>query len=128
MHPRRFALGVAALAAFAAALPRPVPAQWLLVPMDDQQSNHLKAYGLTYGALKAGLKGEWLLNYRGGSFLLPDVSELRRRAGLDGVMVLAIDNGTLAQIRGEIAGANMDAIPLEKAPKIAVYTPPNAPA
>ena len=59
---------------------RPLAAQQLLVPMDDDQRNHLKAYGLMYGALKDGLKGEWLLNFRGGAFLLPDVQSVRRRA------------------------------------------------
>ena len=62
----------------------PAHAQRLLVPMDDAQQNHLKAYGLTYNALKAGATAEWLLNYRGGSFLLADTPELRRQAGLDG--------------------------------------------
>jgi hypothetical protein len=101
--------------------------QHLLVPMDDAQRNHLKAYGLTVSALKDGLKGEWLLNYRGGSFLLPNVETLRRKAALEGITAQAIDNATLAGIRADIAGANMEAIPLEKAPKIAVYTPPDAP-
>ncbi|HJQ18769.1 MAG TPA: hypothetical protein VJ867_00380 [Gemmatimonadaceae bacterium] len=102
-------------------------AQHLLVPMDDAQQNHLKAYGLTYNALKAGMKAEWLLNYRGGSFLLPDTPELRRQAGLDGITAEGVDEGQVASIRSEIAAANMDAIPLEKAPRIAVYTPPDAP-
>ena len=99
-------------------------AQHLLVPMDDDQSNHLKAYGLTYNALVAGGKGEWLLNYRGGSFLLPDTPELRRRAGLDGVTVQPLDDAALADVRGEMSGGNMESVPLEKAPKIAVYTSP----
>ena len=111
----------------AASLGAPVRAQQLLVPMDDAQTNHLKAYGLTYHALKAGMKAEWLLNYRGGSFLLPDEPELRRRATLDGIVVEAIDNAGLAQLRSEIAAGNMDAVTLEKAPKIAIYTPPTAP-
>src|SRR5204863_4145750 len=98
----------------------PAAAQRLLVPMDDAQQNHLKAYGLTYNALKAGLKAEWLLNYRGGSFLLPDTPELRRQSGLDGITAQSIDEGQLSAIRAEIAAANMDAIPLEKAPRIAV--------
>jgi hypothetical protein len=102
-------------------------AQQLLVPMDDAQQNHLKAYGLTYAALKAGMKAEWLLNYRGGAFLLPDTPELRRRAGLDGITTEPIDASQVGAIRTEIANSNMDAIPLEKAPKIAVYTPPDAP-
>jgi hypothetical protein len=102
-------------------------AQHLLLPMDDAQQNHLKAYGLTYNALKAGMKAEWLLNYRGGAFLLPDTPELRRRAGLDGITAELIDATQVAAIRTEIANSNMDAIPLEKAPRIAVYTPPDAP-
>src|SRR5690606_20146402 len=69
------------------ALAAPVHAQQLLVPMDDAQRNHLKAYGVMYGAPQAGLTGEWLLNYRGGSFLLPDDETIRRRAALDGVVL-----------------------------------------
>ena len=102
-------------------------AQHLLLPMDDAQAQHLKAYGVTYNALRAGETGEWLLNYRGGSFLLPDTPEIRRAAGLAGVVVEPLGGGPLAAIRAEIASSNMDAITLEKAPRIAVYTPPNAP-
>ena len=102
-------------------------AQQLLIPMDDAQQNHLKAYGLTFQALKAGMKAEWLLNYRGGAFLLPDTPELRRRAGLDGISAEPVDGGRVNAIRNEIANSNMDAVPLEKAPRIAVYTPPDAP-
>jgi len=102
-------------------------AQQLLIPMDDAQQNHLKAYGLTYTALKAGMKAEWLLNYRGGAFLLPDTPELRRRAGLDGISTEPVDAAAVGAIRAEIASGNMDAIPLEKAPRVAVYTPPDAP-
>src|SRR5438552_9723307 len=102
-------------------------AQHLLLPMDDAQQNHLKAYGLTYNALKAGMKAEWLLNYRGGSFLLPDTPELRRRSALDGITMEPVDEGQVGAIRNEIANSNMDAVPLEKAPRIAVYTPPDAP-
>jgi hypothetical protein len=68
-----------------------------------------------------------LLNYRGGSFLLPDTPELRREAGLNTIAVQPIDDGTLAGIRSEMAGANMDAVPLEKAPTVAIYVPPKAP-
>jgi len=102
------------------------PAQRLLVPMDDAQANHLKAYGLTYSAIKAGASAEWLLNFRGGAFLLADTPELRRRAGLDGIVIEAVDNARLGSIRAEIASSNMEAVPLEKAPKVAVYTPPDA--
>jgi hypothetical protein len=119
--------GICSFAILSVLLGQPVVAQQLLIPMDDGQQNHLKAYGLTYSALKAGMKAEWFLNYRGGAFLLPDTPELRRRAGLDGISAEPIDAGQLSAIRTEISNSNMDAIPLEKAPRVAVYTPPDAP-
>jgi hypothetical protein len=111
----------------AIAIPGVSSAQHFLVPMDDRQQNHLKAYGLTYAALKAGLKAEWLLNYRGGSFLLPSDPALQKKAALDGVSVENVSPAQIAAIRAEIAGANMEAVPLEKAPKVAIYTPPKTP-
>src|SRR3989449_5975234 len=93
--------------------------------MDDVQTDHLKAYGLTYRAIQAGLKAEWLLNYRGGSFLIPDLDALRRDAALNGIRTEPVDS-TMTAVRGEIEANNMDAVPLEKAPKVAVYAPPNA--
>lgn len=99
----------------------------LLIPMDDAQSDHLKAYGVAYRVIQAGGKAEWLLNYRGGSFLLPDAQTIRRDAALNGVTVEPVDGGQVSAVRGEIAGTNADAVPLEKAPKVAVYVPPNAP-
>jgi hypothetical protein len=116
------ALAFVALAASSAHL----AAQHLLVPMDDAQQNHLKAYGLTYNAIKAAVPAEWLLNYRGGSFLLGDTPELRRQAALAGITTEPVDDARLGQIRSEIASKNMESVPLEKAPKIAVYTPPDA--
>ena len=116
-------LALGALVSSAASL----GAQHLLVPMDDAQQNHLKAYGLTFTALVAGRSGEWLLNYRGGSFLLPDLPELRRKAALEGVTFEPLDGGALGEIRAEMGAGNMDPVPLEKAPRIAVYTPPEAP-
>lgn len=83
----------------------PLRAQHLLVPMDDAQSNHLKAYGLTFGALTDGVRSEWLLNFRGGSFLLPDLPGLRRAALLAGVTAEAIDDARLVDIRRQIATA-----------------------
>ncbi len=109
------------------AISAPAVAQHLLIPMDDAQQNHLKAYGLTFAALKTGSKAEWFLNYRGGSFLLIDEPALRRKAALDGVTVEPIDDGAVAQVRREIAAGNMDAVTLEKAPKIAIYSPPKSP-
>lgn len=98
----------------------------LLVPMDDKQTDHLKAYGVTYRVLQRGGSAEWLLNYRGGSFLLGDDAALRRDAALAGVLAIPVDEGQVVDARGVIAANNMDSIPLEKAPKVAVYVPPNA--
>lgn len=119
--------GLARAAALVLAAARLAGAQQILVPMDDAQQNHLKAYGVTFAALKAGEKGEWLLNYRGGSFLLADTPATRRRAALDGVSLEPVDAATTSAVRGEMAAGNMDAVVLEKAPRIAIYTPPNAP-
>ncbi len=99
----------------------------LLVPMDDSQANHLKAYGVTYRALKRGSRAEWLLNYRGGSFLIPADASTERDAALSGVTLEPADDAQVVEIRGVIEAENMDALPLEKAPKVAVYVPPNAP-
>jgi len=123
---RRMLARLALVAATLSGGPALAHAQRMLVPMDDGQTNHLKAYGLTYNAIKAGLQAEWLLNYRGGAFLLPDAPELRRRAGLDGISVEAVSDAQLGAIRREMAGGNMESVPLEKAPKIAVYSPPDA--
>jgi hypothetical protein len=101
-------------------------AQWLLVPMDRQQQNHMRAYGLTYWTLEQGEKAEWLLNYRGGSFLLPDLPDVRREAAFRGVSITAIDAPAEARIRATIDGANMEAVPLESPPRVAIYTPPNS--
>jgi hypothetical protein len=107
--------------------PAAAAAQWLLVPMDDVQSDHLKAYGVTYAVLSRGERTEWLLNYRGGSFLLPDAPEIHRLAAVAGVAIEGVSDAALASIRARIASENMEAIPLEKAPRVAVYTPPNSP-
>jgi hypothetical protein len=120
----------AGVAVLAVGLMAPAPArgaaQYLLVPMDRSQQNHLRAYGLTYWTLQQGLKSEWLLNYRGGAFLLPDRADVRREAAFRGVSVQTVDAGQEAQIRATIADSNMEAVPLEKAPRVAVYTPPNS--
>ena len=125
--PVRRLLAPFALALVMLGAPARARAQHLLVPMDDDQANHLKAYGLVYNALKDGVRGEWLLNYRGGAFLLPDIPTLRRKASLDGITAEPVSDGGVAEIRSEIASSNMEAVPLEKAPRIAVYTPPDAP-
>jgi hypothetical protein len=108
-------------------LPMRRGAPWLLVPMDDAQTDHLKAYGLAFRLLERGGRGEWFLNYRAGSFLLPGDEATARDAALSGVATEPLDDATVVSIRGEIQSGNMDAVPLEKAPKVAVYAPPNAP-
>ena len=104
----------------------PASAQHLLVPMDNEQNNHLRAYGLTFWTISKGLTAEWLLNYRAGSFLLPDQPDVRREAAMRGVSVVPVTLTDVANIRGQIAEGNMETVILEKAPKIAVYTPGNA--
>jgi len=112
----------------AASLLTPAVAQAkLLVPMDDAQANHLKAYGLTFWVLERGVKCEWLLNYRGGSFLLPEDAATIREANIRGVTSQPISGADEAKLRATIADENMEAIVLEKAPKIAVYIPANTP-
>ena len=119
-------LALAALAVGALALPSRASAK-ILIPMDEKQTDHLRAYGLTYWALERGLHGEWLLNYRGGAFLLPDAAEVASEAVVRGVAVERVDEATVATIMAEIADNNMDVIKLETAPRVAVYVPPFAP-
>ena len=106
---------------------RAAGAQHLLLPMDEAQANHLKAYGVVFGALVENVRSEWLINYRGGAFLVPDLPSVRRAAALAGVSAESVDGAALATMRREIAEGNMDAVPLERAPRIAVYTPPDSP-
>ena len=113
-------------AAMALLTPSMARGQTMLIPMDGRQSNHLRAYGLVYQSIAAGERAEWLLNYRGGSFLLPGVAHVQRNAALLGVTVETLTGSALASLRVEIEESNMESVPLEKAPKIAVYTPPNS--
>lgn len=131
MRRRTFVAGGLAAAGAALGAGRPAWAAarrnpWLLIPMDDAQSDHLKAYGVTFRMLERGMQGEWLLNYRGGAFLLPADAATARDALLAGVRSEPLSEAGLAEVRGIIAGSNMEAVPLEKAPRVAVYAPPNA--
>ncbi len=102
-------------------------ANFLLLPMDEvAQKNHLKAYGITYWALDKQYKASWLLNYRGGSFLLPDVPEIRKECQIRGVSFEVISDAEMQSILDDISSPsqNMETVVLEKAPKIAVYSPP----
>ncbi len=101
-------------------------ASMILLPMDETtQQNHLKAYGITYWVLERSYKANWLLNYRGGSFLLPDAEEIRRECQIRGVTFEVLSDGEANSILDEISSPsqNMENVLLEKAPKIAVYTP-----
>ena len=101
-------------------------ASQILIPMDaDTQENHLKAYGITYFALQNNLNVQWLLNYRGGSFLISDTEALRRECKIRGVSFEVLSDEKAQSIMEEIQSPsrNMEAVILEKAPKIAVYAP-----
>jgi hypothetical protein len=98
----------------------------VLLPMEAEgQQNHLKAYGITYWALAKSYKVNWLLNYRGGSFLLPESDEIRKECQIRGVTFEILSDANVSSILEEInsPSQNMEAVLLEKAPKIAVYTP-----
>lgn len=104
----------------------PVRANFILLPMDEvSQKNHLKAYGITYWCLDKQYKASWLLNYRGGSFLLPDAPEIRKECQIRNVSFEILSDSEANQILDEISSPsqNMETVVLEKAPKVAVYTP-----
>jgi hypothetical protein len=96
--------------------------------MDDTQANHLKAYGLAFWSLQREAEVQWLLNYRGGSFLLEDFNEIESELVIRGISFEKISDAHAASILLEISNpeVNMDAIKLETAPKIAVYSPKSA--
>lgn len=99
----------------------------ILIPMDEDQKNHLKAYGITYWALKNGLETDWLLNYRGGSFLMKYTQSMESECKIRGVSYEVLADGKVNVILNEVTdpSVNMDMVKLEKAPKIAVYSPKN---
>jgi len=103
-----------------------VNATYLLIPMEhDKQANHLKAYGITYWVINQGIEAYWLLNYRGGSFAFPHTAGLESECKVRGVSYNVISDAQWISIREAISNpeVNQEAIKLEKAPKIAVYTP-----
>ncbi|MGC9513328.1 MAG: asparagine synthetase B [Fidelibacterota bacterium] len=97
----------------------------LLIPMDKTQTNHLKAYGIMYWVLEQGWEGDWLLNFRGGSFRTNDISSIREVCVIRGVRFEILNESQNRRMEEEIENENMDIVKLEVAPKIAVYTPPN---
>ncbi len=93
--------------------------------MDEQQKNHLKAYGITYWVIENGGKASWLLNYRGGSFSMIYAREIENECIIRGVSYDIVSDAEMSVIFDRIASpaVNMDKVGLEKAPKIAVYAP-----
>lgn len=100
-------------------------ASYLLIPMDDMQKNHLKSYGIAYWALQRDVEVTWLLNYRGGAFMMKHADAIERECRLRGVTCEVIADGQSSAILSHIAdpAVNMDAVKLQKAPRIAVYSP-----
>jgi hypothetical protein len=103
-----------------------VAQQKILIYMDLQQTDHLKAYGIAYWALTRNLDVDWLLNYRGGSFMLDNLGTVANECRVRGVAFDQLDGSRAAQIYSDVQREdnNMDVVRLEKAPKVAVYVPP----
>ncbi|MEL6649975.1 MAG: asparagine synthetase B [Bacteroidota bacterium] len=104
-----------------------VRADYLLIPMDYAQSDHLKAYGMAYWVLTYQVEVEWLLNYRGGSFMFRHASPFEKELMVRGIKYEKISDGRSSEILAMLTAedVNMDAVKLEKAPNIAVYSPKN---
>ncbi|MCT4582435.1 MAG: asparagine synthetase B [Flavobacteriales bacterium] len=103
-----------------------IHASYILIPMDEsKQKNHLKAYGIAYWVLQNDIEIEWLLNYRGGSFLIPQHQEIEEECVIRGVSYELIADVQANQIKQKIADpeVNQEIVKLQKVPKIAVYTP-----
>jgi hypothetical protein len=123
IQPRGMALALTVMVLLAGAAAR--AEQYLLVPMDLTQTNHLRAYGQAFHTLQAGEKVNWLLNYRGGSFLMEDTQRARLDARLLGVKFEVVGQSEVAAIRQTVKQENMDEVLLETPPRIAVYSPPS---
>ena len=102
-------------------------AAYILIPMDETQKNHLKAYGIAYWILQREVEVDWLLNYRGGSFMCEYYDEVEKECSIRGVSYQIIADAQYNAILLEIADpqVNQDAVKLHKAPKMAVYSPKN---
>ena len=102
-------------------------ASYILIPMDEGQKNHLKAYGIAYYTLQNTIKVDWLLNYRGGSFLIKHYTEIENECSIRGVSYEIIADVQSTKILTSIASpeVNQDVVRLEKTPKVAIYSPKN---
>ena len=105
----------------------PLHAAYLLIPMDNTQTNHLKAYGVAYWVLQREVEISWLLNYKGGSYLIPYHDMIERECKMRNVSYQVIADAQADAILAEIADprVNMDEMKLQKVPRIAVYAPKN---
>jgi len=99
--------------------------QKILIPMDDSQKNHLKAYGTAFWTLQQEINVEWILNYKGGSFMIDSYPEVEKECRVRGISYEIIGAEKTLGIYNEVEVNNMDVILLENAPKIAIYSPPN---
>ncbi|GAP67644.1 hypothetical protein BA6E_10187 [Bacteroidales bacterium 6E] len=104
-----------------------VQGAYLLIPMDASQKNHLKSYGVAYWVLNREVEVKWLLNYRGGSFLMQHSPEIQAECVIRGVSFESLGDGAANALLTEISSpdVNQDAVSMFKAPKIAVYSPPS---
>lgn len=104
-----------------------VQGAYLLIPMDESQKNHLKSYGIAYWVLNREVEVKWLLNYRGGSFLIQHSPEIQAECIIRGVSFESIGDGAASALLAGISSpdVNQDAVSMFKAPKIAVYSPPS---
>jgi hypothetical protein len=103
----------------------PGMAAQILIPMDDTQKDHLKAYGIAYWALQNGQEADWLLNYNGGSFAFRHSAKLESELVVRGVSYLVVSDAQYNEVLGQIADpdVNMEVMKLEKAPRVAIYSP-----
>jgi hypothetical protein len=106
-------------------LPQITRAASILIPMDDEQKDHLKSYGIAFWTLKNGETVDWLLNYRGGSFMMKYDKKLEDECKIRGVSYQVLPDAKVNEIINEVSdpSVNMDIVKLEKAPKMAVYSP-----
>lgn len=116
------------LGALFALIPMVSQADYLLIPMDEAQTDHLKSYGVAYWVLTYDVQVEWLLNYRGGSFMFKYNPVFEQEMQIRGVRYEKISDGRSNEVLSYVTSesVNMDAVKLEKAPKVAVYSPKNA--
>lgn len=107
-------------------LPGSLRASYLLIPMDNSQQNHLKSYGIAYWMLSFETDIYWLLNYRGGAFMVKHSTQFENECLIRGISYEIIADAQSTKILSDLSApdVNMDAVKLEKAPKIAVYSPP----